>query len=61
MLKTLIIGTQKRGGQWNILGTYPFAAGTSGYVVMTDDATDALIPGGNTYIVADGIRLVPQP
>jgi hypothetical protein len=37
------------GCRWNLLGTYPFAAGTSGSIVLTDDA--------NGYITADGIKL----
>jgi hypothetical protein len=41
------------GGQWNLLGTYPFAAGTSGSVVLTDDA--------NGYINADAIKFELQP
>lgn len=41
------------GSQWNLLGTYPFAAGTSGYVVLSDDA--------DKYVIADAIRLEPQP
>jgi len=47
------------GGKWNVLGAYPFAAGTSGHIVMSDDATDST--GTHTYIVADGTRLVPVP
>jgi hypothetical protein len=41
------------GGTWNLLGTYPFAAGTSGYVVLSDDA--------NEYVIADAIKWEPQP
>ncbi|MDY6953590.1 MAG: hypothetical protein SWE60_18935 [Thermodesulfobacteriota bacterium] len=37
------------GCQWNLLGTYPFAAGTAGSIVLSDDA--------NGYITADGIKL----
>jgi hypothetical protein len=37
------------GCQWNLLGTYPFAAGTGGSIVLTDDA--------NGYVNADGIKL----
>ena len=38
------------GGYWLSLGSYPFAAGTAGTVVTTDDA--------NGYVVADAIRLL---
>jgi hypothetical protein len=41
------------GGKWNLLGTYTFAAGTSGFVQLSDDA--------NNYVVADAIKLVPLP
>jgi hypothetical protein len=42
------------GSQWNQLGTgtYPFVAGTSGYVVLSDDA--------NGQLIADGIKLEKQ-
>ena len=44
------------GSQWNQLGTpgttYPFVAGTSGYVVLSDDADGQLI--------ADAIKLEKQ-
>ena len=36
------------GGQWILLGTHNFAAGTGGYVKMTDNA--------NNWVVADGIK-----
>jgi hypothetical protein len=41
------------GGKWNLLGTgtYPFAAGTSGYVVLSGE------PGANEVVVADAIKL----
>jgi hypothetical protein len=35
------------GAQWNILGTYPFAVGDTGYVVLTDQA--------DGYVIADAI------
>lgn len=47
------------GGQWNYLGTWTFAAGTSGYVVLSDDATDAPLLGGATVIAGDAIKWVP--
>ncbi|MDY6987278.1 MAG: hypothetical protein SWQ30_04400 [Thermodesulfobacteriota bacterium] len=51
------------GGQWNLLGTFSFNAGTSGTVVVDDDATRA--PGASddttTVITGDAIKLVPVP
>jgi hypothetical protein len=47
------------GGQWNYLGTWTFAVGTSGYVVLSDDATDAPLPGGATVVAGDAIKWVP--
>jgi hyaluronate lyase len=41
------------GGKWNLLGTYTFAAGTSGYIQLSNNA--------NNYVVADAIKLVPVP
>jgi hypothetical protein len=45
------------GGKWNELtelsGPLPFAAGTSGYVVLSDDAND--------YVIADAIKWEPEP
>jgi hypothetical protein len=37
------------GGKWNYLGTYNFAAGTSGYVVLSDE------PDANGKVCADAI------
>ncbi len=36
------------GGHWNLLGTYTFDAGTSGYVELSDNA--------DNYVVADAVR-----
>jgi hypothetical protein len=49
------------GGRWNLLGTYSFAAGTSGYVVLSNDATPAPVSGSITWVVGDAIKLVPVP
>ena len=38
------------GGQWNLLGTYPFAAGTAGSVVLSDG------PGADGVVVGDAIK-----
>jgi hypothetical protein len=49
------------GGKWNLLGTYPFAAGTAGYVVLSDDATPAPVPGETTWVTGDAVKFLPQP
>jgi hypothetical protein len=41
------------GGKWNLLGTYTFAVGTSGFVQLSDDA--------DNIVIADAIKLVPVP
>jgi len=46
--ETVRVNQQQNGGQWVLLGTYPFAAGTSGRVVLSDDA--------NGYVIADAIK-----
>jgi hypothetical protein len=38
------------GGKWNLLGTWNFAVGTSGQVVLSNDADNGLV-------IADGIKL----
>jgi hypothetical protein len=47
------VNQEINGNQWNYLGTYPFAAGTSGKVVLTDEA--------NEYVIADAIKWELQP
>ena len=49
------------GGRWNLLGTWAFVAGTSGYVVLSDDATPAPVPGSTTWVVGDAIKFKPVP
>jgi hypothetical protein len=36
--ETVDVNQQLNDSQWNLLGTYSFAAGQSGYVVLSDDA-----------------------
>ena len=48
--ETIRVNQQIDGGQWNLLGTFSFAAGTSGSVVLSDDA--------DGYVIADAIRVV---
>jgi hypothetical protein len=47
---TVDVSQKTDGSQWNLLGTYPFAAGTSGSIVLTDDA--------NGYVIADAVKLL---
>jgi hypothetical protein len=51
--ETIDVNQEVNGGQWVLLGTYPFAAGTSGSVVLSDDA--------NEYVNADAIKFELQP
>jgi parallel beta-helix repeat protein len=51
--ETVRANQQINGYQWNLLGTYPFVAGTSGYVVLSNDA--------NQYVIADAIKWEPVP
>jgi hypothetical protein len=41
--ETVRVNQQINGGQWNYLGTYAFAAGTSCYVVLSNDADGNVI------------------
>jgi hypothetical protein len=47
--ETVYVNQKTDGSQWNLLGTYTFAAGTSGSIVLSDDA--------NGYVIADAVRL----
>lgn len=51
--ETVDVNQQILGGQWNELGTYPFAVGTSGTIELSDDA--------DGMVVADGVKLELQP
>ena len=42
-------------GQWNLLGTYGFNTGTTGYLEITDEG---LVPSSTTYMGADAARFV---
>ena len=46
---TVEVNQEIDGDQWNLLGAYPFAAGSSGHVLLSDDA--------NEYVVADAVKL----
>jgi hypothetical protein len=45
-----LLGPAGEGGYWYSLGVYPFADGTSGSIVITDNA--------NGYVIADAVRLL---
>ncbi|MEW6486224.1 MAG: choice-of-anchor X domain-containing protein, partial [Pseudomonadota bacterium] len=47
------VNQQINGGQWNKLGTYSFAAGTSGYIMLSNENYDGTEE--HRYIIADAI------
>jgi hypothetical protein len=47
---TVDVNQEINGNQWNYLGTYNFVAGTTGTVILTNDA--------NEYVMADAVRFV---
>lgn len=51
---TININQQINGGQWNLLGTFNFLAGTSGNVKITDNFS-----GASVVAIADAIKFVP--
>jgi uncharacterized repeat protein (TIGR02543 family) len=50
---TATVNQQINGGQWNVLGTYAFNAGTTGKVQFRNAGT-------NGYVIADAVRFVKQ-
>ncbi|MBW1859799.1 MAG: hypothetical protein JRI70_06915, partial [Deltaproteobacteria bacterium] len=50
---TIEVNQRTNGSEWYLLGTFPFAVGTSGYVQLNDDA--------NGYVMADAIMLAKPP
>jgi hypothetical protein len=52
--QTVLVDQQTRGGRWNLLGTFPLAAGAAGNVRITD----AFSGPANEVVVADAIRFV---
>lgn len=50
---TVLVNQQVNGGQWNYLGTYPFAVGSAGHVRITDGFAD-----GGQVALADAISFV---
>jgi cytochrome c553 len=53
--ETVRVNQKATTGQWNLLGTYPFAAGTAGSVELSDG------PGADGVVVGDAILLELQP
>jgi uncharacterized lipoprotein YddW (UPF0748 family) len=59
--ETVFVNQEINGGRWNLLGTFPFVAGTSGSVQITDAIPE---PGSSGNVVlADAVRwaFVPAP
>jgi hypothetical protein len=49
---TVTVNQRSGGGVWKLLGTYTFAAGTAGNVVISNAGTSG-------YVIADAIKFVP--
>ncbi|MGO4495512.1 hypothetical protein AB4114_06340 [Paenibacillus sp. 2RAB27] len=47
----LTVNQQAGGGMWNLIGSYPFSAGTSGSVIIGNTGTTG-------YVVADAVKFV---
>ncbi|MBA4147156.1 MAG: family 10 glycosylhydrolase [Verrucomicrobia bacterium] len=50
--QTVSLNQQINGGQWNLVGTYNFATGTSGNIRITDNFSTGSV------VIADAIRMV---
>ncbi len=53
---TVSVNQKNNGGQWNLLGTFNFAAGINGNVRITDGYSD-----GNPVVIADALKFVFVP
>jgi uncharacterized lipoprotein YddW (UPF0748 family) len=51
--RTVWINQETNGGRWNLMGRFPFAAGTEGYVRVTDAIPE---PPPSNMVLADAIR-----
>jgi predicted CXXCH cytochrome family protein len=51
--QTIDVNQEINGSRWNLLGTFAFAAGASGSIVLSNDA--------NEYVIADAVKFKPQP
>jgi hypothetical protein len=54
--ETVDVNQEQNGGKWNFLGTYAFAEGTSGYVVLSDDSAQT-----GQYVIADAVKFLIGP
>lgn len=52
---TFRVNQQIHGGLWLVLGTFPFAAGTTGFVRIKDNFTTGSV------VLADAVRFVYAP
>ncbi len=52
--QTFVINQQTNGGQWNLLGTFQFSEGTSGFVELSDHSGSS-----ENVVVADAVRFTP--
>lgn len=50
--QTFPVNQTTNGGQWNVLGTFPFFAGQTGYVSLSDNAEASKV------VIADAVRWV---
>jgi RHS repeat-associated protein len=50
---SVTVNQKKNGGQWNLLGTFPFNAGGSGYKVTLADSALGKVAADAIYIVQD--------
>ncbi|MDY6892740.1 MAG: cytochrome c3 family protein [Chloroflexota bacterium] len=50
--ETVWVNQKENGGEWYELGTFTFAEGTSGSIVLSDNTPDG------TWIIADAVKLV---
>ena len=50
---TVTVDMQQNGGEWNLLGTWRFAAGTNG-------SARILTEGSDSYVIADAFKFVEQ-
>ncbi|MFL9883607.1 hypothetical protein PQR66_11260 [Paraburkholderia agricolaris] len=51
-VKSYSVNEQVAGGQWLLLDTLDFAAGTTGFVTLTNQ-------GGQGYVIADAVKFAP--
>lgn len=51
---TFSLDQRQQGGQWLLLGSFPFDAGSSGFVVIENDGADG-------FVIADAVAFAPVP